>query len=635
MQNTLSSKQTCTSCRSRKVKCDGGQPICGPCNASRRGFHCAYEDPLTEMRKRETLKKGEACTPCRNKKKKCDGARPRCTTCQRARTIQECTYESADQPPQPALSRSFESLPPLGIPEDQVFLHDTTHVASSSRFGQPPVPSFPTQAPIPQLPTSQALVRQSVPVRYEFVHMPPRPMLYTLPFRLADIIDPAALPISDSTTTELSMKFRILALSHRLQLGIPLTFAKQHAIALGDVSGTIIHRFFIYFMTVYGCHLDQERRRNFDFVHVQALLTQLCLEIVLTIVEAEDPFTFLQAYYVMANSCFYTYTYAPAKRYLKKAVDVAKRNGIRLVDRSFSDSSDSPNHNVIMDPPPEYLESVQERVATLVQLIFTPLQHHLMTGEDIPLSSYLESQFRDELPYAYPRMWDELPEVLRLRALLLVYDTDNFIQTYYLPSRPVRYWLEDCRNIVPKLTDLNDLLVKRAAGAATIPDRETYLMFRCCSIIVLTSLAQLYDRVARSSFLPSYQSIKFRSMCDDTLKDVARITVDFTKDDYSFLEPALSMSWARASGLVVVEEDPQASPMSTGTRSSVSPDPENLPSLVRMFLDAKSNLESTIRLTPYGMGVSVVHSMVAVKPIRHDPYTPDLLSEDVRLKLGL
>lgn len=31
-------------------------------------------------------------------------------------------------------------------------------------------------------------------------------------------------------------------------------------------------------------------------------------------------------------------------------------------------------------------------------------------------------------------MWDEMPEVLRLRALLLVYDTDNFIQTYYLPG---------------------------------------------------------------------------------------------------------------------------------------------------------------------------------------------------------
>lgn len=54
-----------------------------------------------------------------------------------------------------------------------------------------------------------------------------------------------------------------------------------------------------------------------------------------------------------------------------------------------------------------------------------------------------------------------------------------------------------------------------------------------------------------------------------------------------------------------------------------------------MFLGAKSNLESTIRQTPAGMGVSVVHSMMAVKPIRHDPLTPDLLSEEVRIGLGL
>ena len=94
------------------------------------------------------------------------------------------------------------------------------------------------------------------------------------------------------------------------------------------------------------------------------------------------------------------------------------------------------------------------------------------------------------------------------------------------------------------------------------------------------------------------------------------------------------MSWARAS-TVVVEEDPGSSPLSAGARSSVSPDPENLDSLARIFLGAKSNLESTIRQTPAGMGVSVVHSMVAVKPIRHDPLTPDLLSEEVRIGLGL
>lgn len=75
--------------------------------------------------------------------------------------------------------------------------------------------------------------------------------------------------------------------------------------------------------------------------------------------------------------------------------------------------------------------------------------------------------------------------------------------------------------------------------------------------------------------------------------------------------------------------------MSTGTRSSVSPDPENLPSLIQTFLDAKSNLEATIRLTPAGTGVSIVHSMTIAKPVLHDPRTPDLLSEDVRLRLGL
>jgi len=341
-------------------------------------------------------------------------------TCQRARTVQECTYESTDYLARPTLSNSFASLPPLRIPDDQAYLQDPTRAASSARIGPPPVPSLPTQAPAPQPPTSQAVVRGSVPLRYEFVHVtPPRATLYTLPFRLADIIDPAALPISDSTTSELSMKLcvlrrsfeqgtnpdfspsRILALSHRLQLGIPLTIAKQHAVALGDLSNTVIHRFFTYFMTVYGCHLDQERRRNFDLIHVQALLTQLCLEAVLTMVEADDPFSSIQAYYFMANSCFYTYTYVPATRYLKKAVDIAKRHGIRMVDRSFSNSSDSPNHNTIMDPPPEHLESVQERVATLVQLISTPLQYRLLTGKDIPMSNYLEDQFRSELPVGH------------------------------------------------------------------------------------------------------------------------------------------------------------------------------------------------------------------------------------------
>ena len=103
-------------------------------------------------------------------------------------------------------------------------------------------------------------------------------------------------------------------------------------------------------------------------------------------------------------------------------------------------------------------------------------------------------------------------------------------------------WLTECRDVLPQLTDLNDLLVKRATEVAALGDRETYLTFRCCSIFVLASLAQLYDVIARSPATPLSISIEFRSRCDDTLKDIARITVDFTKEDYSFLEPGLSVS---------------------------------------------------------------------------------------------
>ena len=67
-------------------------------------------------------------------------------------------------------------------------------------------------------------------------------------------------------------------------------------------------------------------------------------------------------------------------------------------------------------------------------------------------------------------------------------------------------------------------------------------MFRCCSIITLTSLAQLYDIIARSPITPTNESVRFRGICDDTLKDIAKITMDFSKDDYSYLEPILSVS---------------------------------------------------------------------------------------------
>jgi len=304
---------------------------------------------------------------------------------------------------------------------------------------------------------------------------------------------------------------------------------------------------------------------------------QLCLEIVLTIKEADDPFSLLQVLCFMASACFYTYTYIPAERYIERAIGIAKRNDIRMVDRSFSNSSDSPNQSAILDPPSEYLESVQERVATLVQLIFMPLQYRLLNGKDIPGSSYLCDQFTSELPVGYTfLLWPRIPLTHSTSLLILVYGMRcrrffDYALYYSLmkrtspseritcpvssslpvtigpcltlfPACPVGDWLKGFREVLPQLTDLNDLLVKRSEEVAALPDRAAYLIFRCCSIFVLASLAQLYDIFAQCPNTPPDGFIQFRGLCNGTLKDIATITVDFTEDDYSFLEPALTVS---------------------------------------------------------------------------------------------
>jgi hypothetical protein len=51
----------------------------------------------------------------------------------------------------------------------------------------------------------------------------------------------------------------------------------------------------------------------------------------------------------------------------------------------------------------------------------------------------------------------------------------------------------------------------------------------------------------------SLRFLLFRGICDDTLKDIAKITMDFTKDDYSFLEPALSVSPLTVTSMVLKE----------------------------------------------------------------------------------
>ncbi|KAI1313217.1 hypothetical protein F5Y03DRAFT_159392 [Xylaria venustula] len=88
--------QTCSTCRARKVRCDGRRDICQNCE--RLGFTCSFQDAgsphadsdsvtaFSLPRRRVRL----ACTNCHSRKARCTGETPKCARCQ-AQGI-DCVY---------------------------------------------------------------------------------------------------------------------------------------------------------------------------------------------------------------------------------------------------------------------------------------------------------------------------------------------------------------------------------------------------------------------------------------------------------------------------------------------------------------------------------------------------------------
>ncbi|KAH7318238.1 fungal-specific transcription factor domain-containing protein [Stachybotrys elegans] len=84
------SSSTCTTCRARKVRCDGARTVCSNCQ--RLGFPCSYDDAdpnaWTATLPRRRVK--QACLACHSRKARCSGHVPSCERC-RAQGIQ-CVY---------------------------------------------------------------------------------------------------------------------------------------------------------------------------------------------------------------------------------------------------------------------------------------------------------------------------------------------------------------------------------------------------------------------------------------------------------------------------------------------------------------------------------------------------------------
>ena len=143
------SSTTCTTCRARKVRCNGQKPMCSNC--MRLGFPCSYDDDagdhaasasasLAYLPRRRVK---QACLSCHSRKARCSGHMPACERC-RSQGI-ECVYRPTKRARISNKSLSGGRNSPQSHDEDH---HDMSH-DSDPGFGDAGgvhTPNFPNDA---------------------------------------------------------------------------------------------------------------------------------------------------------------------------------------------------------------------------------------------------------------------------------------------------------------------------------------------------------------------------------------------------------------------------------------------------------------------------------------------------------
>ncbi|KAF9651446.1 hypothetical protein BDM02DRAFT_3267070 [Thelephora ganbajun] len=597
-------RKTCMPCRKRKVKCDGRPPRCGPCSTAKRELDCVFPSIPESRDKRNALPKGKACLSCRGKKKKCDGFRPICSTCSRSRDGLPCIYDESNIPSHGDSEGDADENSPTQTP----YASDR-----SNGSGQHvPTPISPRQLVIPSPPDSDGVGSTSPSVLSSSIPSSPHP-----------------LPLLRAVDERQMCYFRSLAFSNALRLGICFTPLKERFIREGDLSGHIVHPWFTWFMAVMGVHLHQESRHQWEQLKIQGTLTQILLKMVLKMQETDPPFNVLQVFYLMAMSCTYTHTLVPARRYLKKCKDMIRMGGFRLAEPTWIDASSraSPPTAIIDDRPPEYTEEKHELVSILVNLMYLQCMHCMLYDECHDMFVDLEVQLPD-FARAYPEVFELSSIVLRARTVLLVRDVFLHINLLKKPDVSQKEWLADAVNLMSRLTVILQVLdnavdrlndTGRMSPRGSHEQRQMYLLVSSCKLFCITAQARIYMETSKLPIVPKGQTGVFRDLARESVQAFFLIYKTFDReDDLRHLDYFIIACWQhiRELYLALYPGDLDWYPLTEVSRQIIL-------------------LEGTLRVTPAGRNVSVMHSMVNIVNGDRSPDEPNFLKEDDRLKYGL
>jgi hypothetical protein len=159
---------------------------------------------------------------------------------------------------------------------------------------------------------------------------------------------------------------RLLCLSYDLVHGDICTSAKAQAIMLGDISGTVISPFFVYFAELSGRHQYQLLRMEFSLWGSQRVLVQRCFRYLSMIRPEEDPFTFAQAHWAIALAMTVVGNPNLARKHFRRATTVIRRHDIRFAPLTNTYYSETPSTTNGFIPS----EEDHERVAFLAKILY-------------------------------------------------------------------------------------------------------------------------------------------------------------------------------------------------------------------------------------------------------------------------
>ncbi|KAJ7278228.1 hypothetical protein C8J57DRAFT_162451 [Mycena rebaudengoi] len=560
---------TCSLCRQRKLRCDGGNP-CGPCSRTRTPVICAYV-PKTVGQLRSELPKGGACITCRQRKRRCDGNYP-CATCKKSSSA--CQYRekttrqrknghirnrssdagsSSSRPASPlysgtesgsrylntdrycrspsacssssSLLDAFMPWSDSGPSSDCGSTSDSSIALPYSNTMHPSI--FPTTSNETSYCTLNSIALPTLPTSF----YPDSPPLDAISISF-DLIAP--LP-SEEAAELFSM--RALFLDHACKYGLIVSPEKRDAISRGDTSGLLVHPVLIHLGQLLGYHIvshsttdtwaypkGQTEAEAEEGVRVLELLEDGGHSLV------PDPLTCLQAYTTLSVYCLQKGDIPSFQEFLGKAGDVVLEHSAELGLDDPPELGRTPQFDQSSLAP---RGTAQEARSAFSQLMSVDLARGMMTSVPSPLNTSLLPRLRELLATHWT---DTEMNMMRAKSLLFLSNSRELVETWHqleLGSAEETEWSQNYWLLVENIRSHLNVINTPWMEVPFIGDDQVVTL-KCIIIMALSALMELH-----ALFAPTQPDSgrKFR----EVVEEIFSITSILSARDFQYIDPSFGI----------------------------------------------------------------------------------------------